>query len=57
MVGKESKVNKTKIYSAINQSFGLGSRIGDMDLWNEVNNELALMFFTYNSLHELGGLK
>ena len=44
-----SKVYKTKIYSAINQLFSLCSRVGDMDLWNEVKDELALMFSNYNS--------
>ena len=38
------------------KTFGLGSRIGDMALWNEPNIELsAKVCAPSNSFHNLGG--
>ena len=43
---------RSKVYK-----IGLSSRIGDMKLWDEPKDELAIMFLTSNHIHELGGQK
>ena len=49
---------RTKGYRGLEiKTFGLGSRIRDMALWDEPNVSVTIVFLTSNSLHNYVGQK